>query len=85
MFQCAYSDYPVTQVVLEVDGQPVRHHVWKHKGDYVTILTEALPSGGDLRVLTIKPPVSISMRVLQPEGKDRRFLSLALSQIAFLT
>ena len=84
VFQCVCRDYPVAKLVVAVDGQPVAHNVWTHTDEYVTILTEPLPTGGDLRILTIKPPFSISMRVLQPNAKDHRFLSLALSEIAFL-
>ena len=78
-----HKEYPVDEVVIEVNGTRVATHVSRVDGPWFTMETDLVLLRHPFNVLSIRPPYFVPVRHVNPNTRDRRSLSIALAKVAF--
>jgi hypothetical protein len=74
------ADYPIGQIRLALNGRPLRAEaVADATGLWFTLTTGPTEFRPDLNVLSLDPPLFLSVRGIVPGTGDDRYLSVALS------
>ena len=78
-----HKEYPVDEIVIEVNGAPVTTHVYRVESPWFTLKTDPFTLRHPFNMLSIRPPYFVPVRYVNPDARDRRSLSIALAKIAF--
>lgn len=77
------GDYPVDRLTIKIDGREVPFEIKRHETKWNEIMTRSLTSSGKITKIEISSPYSIPVKHINPSSRDRRFLSVAVSNICF--
>ena len=78
-----HADYPVGEIVIEVNGTRIAVRVCRAESSWFTLETDPVALHHPLNVLSIRPPYFLPARYVNPGTRDPRSLSIALAKIAF--
>ena len=76
-------DYPVNRLAIRVDGQEVPFETRNLEPHWNQITTAAFASPCKTMRLEVISPYTVPVEYINPSSKDRRRLSLAVSNISF--
>lgn len=78
---CPFPNYDLAAIELRLNGAPVRHNLQFVEPGWYCLQTAHLALAPDLNLLTIDPPCFMSVRRIDPNTGDERYLSVALRSI----
>jgi hypothetical protein len=78
---CPFPNYDLTAIDVRLNGVRVPHTTHCVEPGWFCLETAHLPLASDLNMLTIDPPSFLSIRRIDPDSGDERYLSVALRSI----
>jgi hypothetical protein len=78
-----HKEYPVNEIVIEVNGTQVATRVSRVESPWFTLETDPVALRHPFNVLSIRPPYFVPVRYANPDSRDPRSLSIALAKVAF--
>jgi hypothetical protein len=78
-----HADYPISEIVIEVNGMRVATRVCFTENRWFTLQTDPAALLHPFNVLSIRPPYFVPVRYIDPDSPDMRNLSIALANLAF--
>ncbi len=77
------EDYPVDRLTIKIDGREVPFEVKRHESKWNEIVTRSFASSGRIIKMEISSPCNIPVEHINPSSRDKRCLSVAVSDISF--
>ena len=80
-FYCVALDYPAADIVVRLNGRPLRHEFSFVNPHWGGLESERFEAEGGLSVLEIEAPLFVEPTAVRPDSPDRRKLGVALAQV----